>query len=330
MVIINKLRVFEAFAGYGSQSIALRNIGVNYEVVGISEIDKYAIQAYEAIHGKANNLGDISKINPNDIPDHDLFTYSFPCQSISTAGLKEGLQENSNTKSSLLWECQKIIINKKPNYLMMENVKNLLSNKHKDDFDKWCIWLENQGYRNYYKVLNAKNYGTPQNRERIFMISINIKNNKNFEFPQPIPLTKELKDFLDDEVDSKYYKIKPSVQKNINVLKPIIDNCPKDIFVPTQKQVSVGRQDNLIGIKITPCLRVNGFSLVLDKLKRIRKLTPKEYWLLMGIDLDTYNKVHNTGISCTQLYKLAGNSIVVNVLEAIFKNLFDDYINSKN
>ena len=161
----NKLRVFEAFAGYGSQSIALRNIGIDYEVVAISEIDKYAIKAYESIHGKVNNLGDISKINVEDIPDHDLFTYSFPCQDISVAGKQASLEENSGTRSSLLWECKKIIEGKKPKYLLMENVKNLVSKKHKPYFDKWLEWLEEQGYSNTWKVLNAKDYGIPQNRE---------------------------------------------------------------------------------------------------------------------------------------------------------------------
>ena len=148
---MSKLRVFEAFSGYGSQSMALRNIGVDYEVVAISEIDKYAIQAYEAIHGKVNNLGNISKIEVKDIPDHDLLTYSFPCTDISIAGLKKGLEEGK-TRSGLLWECKKIIENKKPKYLLMENVKNLLSKKFKPDFNKWCEWLEKQGYKNYYKV----------------------------------------------------------------------------------------------------------------------------------------------------------------------------------
>ena len=98
------LRVFEAFTGYGSQSIALRNLGIEYEVVAISEIDKYAIKAYEAIHGSTNNLGDICKIDPKDIPDHDLFTYSFPCQDLSVAGKRAGLGEG--TRSGLLYECE--------------------------------------------------------------------------------------------------------------------------------------------------------------------------------------------------------------------------------
>ena len=110
---MNKLRVFEAFSGYGSQSIALRNIGIPYEVVAISKIDKYAIKAYEAIHNSVNNLGDITKINVENIPEHDLFTYSFPCQDISVAGKQASLEENSGTRSSLLWECKKIIEGKK-------------------------------------------------------------------------------------------------------------------------------------------------------------------------------------------------------------------------
>lgn len=325
-VIITELKVFEAFSGYGSQSLALKNLNIKHKVVAISEIDKYAIQAYESIHGEANNLGDISIIDQNDIPEHDLFTYSFPCTDVSTAGLKQGLKESSNTRSSLLWECQKIIIHKKPKYLMMENVKNLISKKHKDDFEKWFKWLESQGYKNYYKVLNAKDYGIPHRRERVFMISISNEISKEFTFPDNIELQSELKEFLEDEVDDKYYKLKPSVQKNIDVLKPIIDSCGKDIFVPTQKQVPSGREDNLVGIKLTSCLRVNGYTLVLDETKRIRRLTPKEYWLLMGVNENTYEKVYNSGLSRTQLYKLAGNSIVVNVLEAIFKNLFNEYI----
>ena len=149
---IEKLRVFEAFAGYGSQSIALRNIGVPYEVVAISEIDKYAIKAYEAIHGSTYNMGDISKINVEDIPKHDLFTYSFPCQDISVAGKQAGITEG--TRSGLLYECQKIIEHCKPKYLLLENVKKLVGKKFKADFDKWLDYLEGLGYTNYWKVLN--------------------------------------------------------------------------------------------------------------------------------------------------------------------------------
>lgn len=111
----NKIRVFEAFAGYGSQSMALRRLGIDYEVIGISEIDKYAIQAYMAVHGETPNYGCISKIDWKEVPDFDFLTYSFPCTDISSAGLQKGLEEGSGTRSSLLWECKKAIEAKKPN-----------------------------------------------------------------------------------------------------------------------------------------------------------------------------------------------------------------------
>ena len=123
--IIMTLRVLEAFSGVGSQRMALRNLGINHEVVAIAEIDKYAIKSYEAIHGETFNLGDVSQVEIEDIPNHDLFTYSFPCQDISVAGNGLGLDEGSGTRSGLLWECQKIIAGKKPKYLLLENVKNL-------------------------------------------------------------------------------------------------------------------------------------------------------------------------------------------------------------
>lgn len=179
-----KIRVVEAFSGYGSQSTSLERVGIPHEVVAISEIDKYAIEAYRALHGySAPNLGDISKIKVEDVPDHDLFTYSFPCQDISLAGNQKGLMAGE-TRSGLLWECERIIEAKLPKYLLMENVKNLVSKKFKADFDKWCEKLEQLGYTNYWKVLNAKDYGIPQNRERVFMISI-LGEHEPYVWPQP-------------------------------------------------------------------------------------------------------------------------------------------------
>lgn len=198
------LRVFEAFAGIGTQRMSLRNLGIPHEVVAIAEIDKFALKSYEAIHGPVNNLGDISKINPDIIPDHDLFTYSFPCQDISVAGKQAGLDVDSGTRSGLLWECQKVIAAKKPKYLLMENVKNLVGKKHKPNFDKWLDWLEGQGYTNYWQVLNAKDYGIPQNRERVFCVSI-LGEHSPYAFPGKQELTIRLKDILEDDVDEKYY-----------------------------------------------------------------------------------------------------------------------------
>lgn len=307
---MKKLRVFEAFSGYGSQSIALRNIGVPYEVVAISEIDKYAIKAYEAIHGKVNNLGDISKIDVEDIPDHDLFTYSFPCQDISVAGKQASLEEGSGTRSSLLWECKKIIKNKTPKFLLMENVKNLVGRRHRDNFNKWLQYLESLGYTNYWKVLNAKDYGVPQNRERVFVVSI-LGEHKPYEFPNKVQLSSSVFDLLEANVSNKYNmsdkcidKMKRFQPKDVTrgcLLKPIAPTLTTELAHHTGK---------------------NFYPKMCMILNEYRRITPKEAFRLMGISDEDIDKIQFIGISDTQQYKMAGNSIVVQVLEGIFRNLF--------
>ena len=206
----NPLRVFTAFSGYDSQCLALNRLGIDYDLVGWSEIDPAAIKAHDALFPQYadRNYGDISKIDWSVVPDFDLFTYSSPCTDFSNAGQQAGGEEGSGTRSSLLWECRKTILAKKPKYLMFENVKALVTDKFKYLFDKWCAELESYGYSNFYKVLNAKDYGVPQSRERIFMISI-LKTEDEpdpyYEFPRPIPLKKTVEDLLEDDVPEKYY-----------------------------------------------------------------------------------------------------------------------------
>lgn len=210
----NPLRLIELFAGIGSQTQALTNIGIAHKVVAISEIDKYAIQSYEAMHGKANNLGDIRKIE--ELPDADLWTYSFPCQDISVAGKGAGIKEG--TRSGLLFEVERLlrVASEKgtlPKYLLLENVKNLVSKKFKADFDKWLDFLAELGYTNYWKVLNAKDYGIPQNRERVFCVSIRGEH-ESFVFPKPKELTIRLRDMIDEAVDERFY-LKESTIRSI-------------------------------------------------------------------------------------------------------------------
>lgn len=214
----DRLRVFEAFSGYGSQSMALRNIGVDFDVIGISEIDKYAIMAYNAVHGEKKNYGDISKIDWAVVPDFDFFTYSFPCTDISNAGIQLGFAEGSGTRSSLLWECKKAIEAKKPKFLMMENVKAIASGKFLPGLLKWQDYLTMQGYTNFTQILNAKDYGIPQNRERCFIIS--ILGDAWYNFPDPVPLKLKLKDMLEDKVDEKYYLDQKRVDTFIANLDP--------------------------------------------------------------------------------------------------------------
>ena len=211
------LRVFTAFSGYDSQCMALDRIGIPYELVGWSEIDKYAIQAHNAVYPQyaERNYGDISQIDWEQVPDFDLFTYSFPCTDISNAGAQKGLEDGSGTRSSLLWECCKAIEAKKPKYLLMENVKALVSKKFLPFYNKWEQYLAEMGYENFGKVVNATECGVPQNRERIFMVSIRRDDDEeqiNFRFPAPFPLERKLKDVLEPQVDDKYVLSDKSIE----------------------------------------------------------------------------------------------------------------------
>lgn len=347
------IKVVEAFAGVGSQRMALRNLGIDHKVVGIFEIDKFALKSYEAIHGDCPNLGDISKIKGEEVPNHDLFTYSFPCQDLSVAGKQKGLVEG--TRSGLLYECEKIIEAKRPKYLLLENVKNLVGKKFKNEFDKWLEYLSSLGYKNYWKVLNAKDYGVPQNRERVFVVSI-LNDNKGYEFPKPVKLDKAIKDILENKVDEKYYMNKPFelvdkgnikaefTEINFEQSKRIhgtnsyfqclgaADRGANNILVKARLTNMPYKQVNQIlddrGICFTLDTMQGGHrepKILTERIKQyveVRKLTPLECWRLMSFTDEDFYKAKKVGISNSQLYKQAGNSIVVKVLEGIFSNLF--------
>ena len=200
------LRVIELFSGIGAQAEALKELGLDYEVVATSDIDKHANLGYEAIHGKVNNLGDITKIE--HLPECDLLTYSYPCTSISLAGKREGMVEGSGTASSLLWEVGRLLadMNERkilPEVLLMENVDAVLNKVNKPEFDRWCNILSEMGYCNSYTIMNAKDYGTPQNRKRIFMVSTLTMG--EFVFPDPCPDGRVLRDVLEQDVPESYF-----------------------------------------------------------------------------------------------------------------------------
>ena len=210
----NPLRLIELFAGIGSQTQALKNVGVPHTVVSISEIDKNAIKSYTALHGETVNLGDIREIR--ELPEADFWTYSFPCQDISVAGHGAGIKEG--TRSGLLLEVERLLKvaaekGTLPKYLLLENVKNLVGKKFKADFDSWLSFLSSLGYTNYWKVLNAKDYGIPQHRERVFCVSIRGEHTA-FVFPEKRELTLRLKDMIDEHVDERYY-LKESTIRSI-------------------------------------------------------------------------------------------------------------------
>ena len=205
------MKMLSLFSGIGAFEAALDNIGIDFELVGYCEIDKYASKSYSAIHGvpESMNYGDITKIDEKKLPkDIDLITYGFPCQDISLAGKQKGLfnEDGSQTRSGLFFEALRIIEETKPKIAIAENVKNLVGKKFKEQFEIVLSSLEQAGYNNYWKVLNAKDYGIPQNRERVFIVSIRKDIDTGvFEFPEGYELKLRLKDLLEDGVDEKFY-----------------------------------------------------------------------------------------------------------------------------
>ena len=462
-----KIKMLSLFSGIGSPEQALKNIGMNYELVGFSEIDKFAVKSYCAIHNISDefNLGDITKINIDNLPtDIDLITHGSPCQDFSIAGNQKGGNKNTGTRSSLMWNTVDIVEHCRPKIVVWENVKNLLSKKHRHNFDSYLTIMNDLGYNNYYKILNAKDYGIPQNRERIFTVSIRKDiDNGNFKFPEPFELKLRLKDMLEDSVEEKYFLtdnlincfmsdgtgkyprrkrflqnmnrkdndiavtittkagtratdnyiydippkiIKVDIPQTVNVRKYEVDceslvkilrkskeQCKlsnKDIAiklnVPLTKVEHWFRTDDCFAIPdkniwfklkellhietdefdksittfeeqegvyeksnryyhtsgIAPTLTCNnGGEKIIVKNNlleeyniehgnkevenyKLRKLTPKECWRLMGFKDEQFEKAQEI-CSNTQLYKQAGNSIVVNVLEAIFRQVIKSF-----
>ena len=226
------LRLFEICAGYGSQALALRRLqeiypDFGYELVGWAEYDpetpnvpidrQPAVIAHNALHPECigKNWGDITKIMWDDLPDFDMLTYSTPCQSISQAGLQHGFEEGSGTRSSIIWNVRDCVKVKRPKFLMLENVKAMVSGKYVGLFNLWQRELEKLGYKNFAQVLNAKDFGVPQNRERIFLISIRddsrcgtattYQTEPRYFFPKAKPLDVCLIDVLERDVDEKYF-----------------------------------------------------------------------------------------------------------------------------
>jgi len=225
-----KLKILELFAGYGGGSFAIKKTGIDFETVGYSEIDKYAIQCYEQNH-KGKNLGDITKIKEKELPDFDLIMGGSPCQSFSVAGKQLGIKDK---RGQLFWDIIRIAKEKQPKYLLLENVKGLTTGKNKVVYEQMKQDLLSIGYDVYSKVLNSKQYGIPQNRDRVWFVCLRKDLQQQFKFPRPIELKIFLKDILEEEVDEKYYLRQEQVekllisgykQKNIN---NTIRSCGRD------------------------------------------------------------------------------------------------------
>lgn len=363
------------------------------------EIDKYPVASYNAIYGENIIPQSVTDYFPSkeDLGEVDLVWNSSPCQDISTAGKGAGAKEGSGTRSSLVYEAIRIVSILNPKFVIWENVKGLVSKKHRPVLDDYIDRLNELGYRSQFQILNAKDYGTPQNRERIFVVSVRNDVHVDFTFPLKQELKLKLKDILEDDVDEKYYlsdeqvnKIKNSkftqekarlqekdysdtllardwkdpkcVEVNRkygifdtekqthqagsvydkNGLAPTLDtmqggwrqpcieiknataNYPKGVDITWN---DIGDTTDVARTLTTACRTLSKNQMttgVLENNLRVRKLTPKETWRLMGFDDEDFEKAEKVN-SNTQLYKQAGNSVVVNVIEAIFDNLLVDY-----
>lgn len=462
------MKLLSLFTGIGAFEKALKNQKIKYELVGFSEIDKYAVKSYCAIHNETEelNLGDVRNIHfVNAEGKIDMMTWGFPCQDISVAGRLKGVTEG--TRSGLYYQGIRILNETKPKYSIIENVKNLTSKRFKETFEMILNDLENAGYNSYWKVLNAKNYGIPQNRERVFIVSIRKDiDDGTFQFPEPFESERRLKDVLENEVDQKYFLSEKMIQGFIanrtennsgNIIEagnlnnkgwyrssnkvysekgiaptitamqggnikpkvaveriggifdkdgkrhqagsiydkegiaPAIDSMQGgyrqpmvDVINATKKGYDTAKEGDSINMSYpysnkkrgrvghgvaqtldTTCRQAtlvktnkimvegncfpskheagrivseNGISPTIKEnhgtvtavMKntypeyRIRRLTPIECWRLMGFDDTDFYKAKEIGMSDTQLYKQAGNSIVVNVLEEILKKLLKE------
>lgn len=406
------MRLLSLFSGIGAFEKALCNLKIPFELVNYCEFDKYASKSYSLIHGVSEdkNLGDITKVDETTLPDDiDILTYGFPCQDISLAGNQQGLfnTDGTRTRSGLFFDALRIINHTSPKIAIAENVKNLASKKFEEQFNIVLQSLAQSGgwgYNNYWGILNSKDYGVPQNRERVFIVSIRKDvDTGGFEFPKSYPLTIRLKDVLEDRVGEKYFlsfemtkgfiekapgvgyinqdtqaskvisedgvfqtlcagthgyangyvKVKEATKKGstyaelghtINLDHPnsttrrgrvghqiaqtLTTSCNQAVVVPPEIVVAgslehYGNDPNGIAPTITVVSGGGREKKILDN-SRIRRLTPLECFRLMGFDDVDHETLSRNKVSNTQIYKQAGNSIVVDVLEEIFCRLFDD------
>lgn len=265
------IRLIELFGGISCQAQALLNLGVDFENYRYCDFDKYACQSHNEIMGTNDKPSDITKWKGEDlgICDTDkycyIMTYSFPCTDLSTAGKMAGMEKGSGTRSGLLWEVERLLkeCNELPQVLLMENVPQVHGKKNKASFDEWCQFLESLGYKNYWKDLNAKDYGVPQSRNRCFMVS--LLGDYSYQFPKPIELKLKLQDLLEDEVDEKYYisdKMIAYLDKKVEQgwKKTVINNTEiaNTICNPARNQIN----DNWIADKE---IKLNQVTQIVDK-----------------------------------------------------------------
>lgn len=374
-ITVPKLRVFEAFAGIGAQHSALKRLGINFEISGISDWFVDAIECYSAIHHgedevriprdkedvvrylkkmtfsndsvhpcnldrlseddlrdlyrankKCNNIGSILDIKPEDMPATDLLVYSFPCQDLSTGGKGKGMKKGSGTRSGLLWEIERILkglkkLNRLPEYLLLENVRTIKADSNIEDLNQWLSFLESLGYKNDdCMFLNALDFGVPQDRERAFIVShlgekLNIPEKIN---SKKQPRIYRFEDFFRNNYDDPILRAEADIAQlnNTPSRQTMWEINGRELNENTTVRTITCNMDRTHCAALFPYNGAKGDSY--------RRPTIREAFLLMGFTEEEYEKTLSLGFSYRKMNKLIGNSIVVNVLVAIFDIMFGD------
>jgi DNA (cytosine-5)-methyltransferase 1 len=318
-----QLKVISLFSGYGTQELALKYSGINYLNVTNCDILKYANEAYDSLHPtELGNLGDVSKVDEKTFPVCDLLTYSFPCQDISLAGVQRGIKKG--TRSGLLFEVERIVEYNKPKYLLMENVKNLVSKNHLKDLNVYIDKLNSLGYGSRWMVLNGADFGCPQNRERVFMFSVLNESSSDvsdkmmgvFNHKQD---RVSMRSFIEQNVDTSLF-INPPYEINTPKLSSV---CK---LVARRSDLKYDQARRIYSIDgCSPCLTTSGSPQIILDDNKIRTLTAREGYRFMGVKDNDIDKLLTTSLTTKQHIALAGNSICVPVMQAIFEQFLQEY-----
>lgn len=316
-----KIKVFEAFAGYGGASFGLKKAGINHSIVGYSEVDNDAIELYEYNFPGIKNYGDITKIKEKRLPKFDLFTGGFPCQPFSTVGKRQG---ELDTRGTLFGDIIRICECKQPKYILLENVKGLSVGKQKPTFEKILSELKRIGYDVRYAILNSKNYGIPQNRERLWIFGYLGELPDSFELvPPQIVLQYHLKDFLDKNPNEDLYR----TQKQIDRIKELHHIEKFDVQEPLcYDYYNRKLRTDAICMTVTP--PEHNVIRIVEPIKngkeRVRKLSLEEHFRLMGFTMtDDYKEIKFPQTQdYTKLGRRAGNGWDVNLVSILMKHIF--------
>ena len=355
---LNKYKVISLFSGIGGFEEGLKYSNIEGEVIFSSEIDKFAQQSYKANYPNHKLCGDITKININDIPDHDILMAGFPCQAFSIAGKRNGFED---TRGTLFFNIANIINEKKPKIILLENVKNLVSHNNSETIKIILDTLNELGYTIDFTVINSSEMGVAQSRERTYIIGIKNKqlekykvdfrnkkinelkqylNSREFKsfnfFDTLLPLNKKvfIKDMLENDIESKYF-IKndrvnefldsreiPDIKEEMNIIKVL--DLPKEIHNDQERQ---RRVYSINGISPTILARSDSTKILIKNKElnkwQLRKFTPIENFKIQGFDNEFIKNIKESGVSDTQLYKQSGNAVSPPVIKEIFNHIKD-------